>query len=345
MKTMSSVTCVTVLCALAGLAYGGASLNLQPQPTQPAEPAAAATDTTTAAAATDAAHINPKATFAFTNERFHDDPEILWPGFLNGLRGFEQFYNPVGNPLYFETPLNNTSARLLYIHHDFAEHSQLQGGHADIAAVQVRVALTERLGFIATKDGYSWLHTGALGDNEGWNSIAAGVKYAVIADKDEDFLLTPGVRVMFNSGKSTALQSGVTEFSPFISAAKGWDKFHLMGDFCVRLPTDDDRGNNIIQWDVHTDYEIFDGFAPMFELHGLHYLDNGTALPFKIGGLDYSNFGSANVGGSSVIWFGVGGRWKLTPQVSVGATYEHALTNENADLMKQRVTVDIELTW
>ncbi|MFA6045841.1 MAG: hypothetical protein WC718_12730 [Phycisphaerales bacterium] len=338
MKTCSSLSLAAVVCAFAGSAFAGVTLDLQPQAAP--EPAAAQPD-----AVPPSTLMSPTATFTFSKERLHDDPEILWPGFINGLRGFEHFYNPVGNPLYFETPLNNTSAKVLFLHHEFSDKSQLVGGQVNVVAVQARIALTERLGFIATKDGYSWLDTGALGKSEGWNSVAAGLKYAIIADKENDLVVTPGFRLMFNSGEGKILQSGTTEFSPFVSVAKGWDKFHVMGNFTARVPTDGNDGNDIIQWDLHADYEILDGLAPIVELHGLHYLDNGTRAPFSVGGLDYTNLGSADVSGSSVIWFGVGARWKLTPHLSLGSTYEHSLTNQNADIFEQRVTVDLELTW
>lgn len=38
-------------------------------------------------------------------------------GFLTGLRGFEDFHEPVGQPLYFESPFNDTGIRALYLKH------------------------------------------------------------------------------------------------------------------------------------------------------------------------------------------------------------------------------------
>lgn len=289
--------------------------------------------------------LNPKAKFLLSDKRFHDDPEVFWAGFLNGLRGFEQFYNPVGNPIYFETPFNNTGIRFLYLHHNFDDDSQLAGGDLNVYAVQARVALTERLGFIATKDGYSDLNAGALPADEGWNDIAAGLKYAFYVDRENDFVATLGARYQLGNGDAKVLQGGVQELSPFVSFAKGWDKFHLIGDVTDRLPLDNDKGNNVLQWDVHADYEVCSGVAPMIELHGLHYLDDGNRTGLAVGGADYSNLGSQFVSGSTVIWAGFGARFKLTPQLSLGATYEIPLTNPKADIFGDRVTVDLELTW
>ena len=286
-----------------------------------------------------------KGTFLLSDKRFHSDPEIGWKGLLSGLRGFENFYAPVGDPIYFESPFNDTELRALYLHHDISSKSQLQGGHVNIWALQARIALTERLGFIATKDGYSDLHTGILPDHEGWNDIAAGFKYVVYADKEHDAVGTIGFRFQGGNGDAKVLQGGSQEWSPFISVAKGWGNFHLIGGLTDRVPTDKDRGNNILQWDAHADYEVCKGIAPMVELHGLHYLSNGNALPLNVGGADYANLGSAHVSGSSVVWLGAGARVKLTPQMSIGAVFEQALTNEHADIFKDRVTVDLILSW
>lgn len=289
--------------------------------------------------------MSPKAEFLFSKDRIHDDPEIGWAGFLSGLRGFEHFYNPVGNPIYFETPFNNTGVRFLYLHHNFDDKSVLAGGDLNVYAAQARLALTERLAFIATKDGYSDLNSNALPKDEGWNDIAAGFKYAFYVDRDADFVATLGARYQMGNGDAKVLQGGVQELSPFVSFAKGWDKFHLIGNVTDRVPLDNDKGNNVFQWDLHADYEVFNGFAPMLELHGLHYLDDGNRTPLSIGGADYSNLGSQFVSGSTIIWLGVGGRFKFTPNVSLGATYEFPLTNRKADIFGDRLTVDIEFTW
>jgi hypothetical protein len=51
------------------------------------------------------------------------------------------------------------------------------------------------------------------------------------------------------------------------------------------------------------------------------------------------------VSGSSVIWFGLGGRLKFTPNLSLGGTFEYPLTNRKADIMGERVTIDFEVTF
>jgi hypothetical protein len=300
----------------------------------------------TAAPASEPA-ASPKR-YLFSSEPFHEDKEVFWKGFLTGLRGFENFADPIGNPLYFETPINATSARLLYLHHGFPDDSQLQGGDLNVAALQLRLAVTERLGIIATKDGYSWLNAGALPEEDGWNDFAVGFKYAFYADPEQDLLATAGCRFMFATGEDKVLQGNIGEASPFITAAKGFGNLQLMGNFTWRIPYDSSDGNDVIQWDVNIAYDWSDfipGFYPTLEFHGLHYVSDGDRLPFSVGGLDYAQLGSSDVNGSTVVWFGVGGRLKFTPNASLGATYEYPLTNRDADIMGDRVTVDLTLSW
>lgn len=305
----------------------------------------------TAAVGTTSSVQSENATFALSNKRFHNDEEY-WkgnPGFLNGLRGFEDFYEPVGQPLYFESPTNTSGVRLLFLHHEFSDDSQLAGGQVNVVAAQARLALTERLAFIATKDGYSWFDSGAVSDQNGWNQLAAGLKYVFYADRESNLLATAGARLMLVTGEESVLQSDTEELSPFISVAKGWGKFHAMASVTYRHPFDEDKGNKVLHWDLHADYEIapeqLPGFAPIVELHGVHYLSDAERFPFSVGGLDYTNLGSADVSGSSVVWAGVGARWKLTPHMSVGGVYEFALTDAEDDIMDQRVTLDFQLTW
>jgi len=329
------------------LAAGAVGLAAAQEPPPPVDPAPAAE--AAPAEVTPTSPISERATFALSDELMHGEPEVLWGGFLSGLRGFEHFYEPVGNPLYFESPFNTTQLRLLYLHHDFPNGSQIGGGDLNVYAAQIRVALTERLGFIATKDGYSDLNAGILPPAEGWNDFAIGAKYVLIADRENDFVLTGGLRWEWANGDQSVLQGDAQELSPFLSVAKGFDQLHLLGNVTGRIPLDSDRGNAVLQWDLHLDYEIapdvLPGFAPLVEIHGLHYLSDGEHLPLSIGGLDYTNLGSTDVGGSTVISGGVGMRWKLSPHASIGSIWEFPFTDADDDIMGNRVTVDLVLNW
>lgn len=262
-------------------------------------------------------------------------------GFLTGLQGWEKFHEPVGQPIYFESPFNDTGLRALYLKHDFSDGSTLQGVDVTIYALQARLALTERLAFIATKDGYSDLNSGII-DDTGWNDIAGGFKYVWIADKATDFVVTPGIRYEAENGTRGILQGGVDEFSPFVSFAKGFNDLHMLANVTLRVPTDMNDGNTVGHWDIHADYDLNPKsdfvVAPVAELHGVHYLDDG-ASGLDVGGLDYTNLGSSPED-SFVCWMGLGLRAEFAKKYEFGAVYEFALTDKDKDIMDKRITID-----
>lgn len=275
-----------------------------------------------------------------------DKPTQANDGFLTGLQGFEKFHEPLGQPLYFESPFNDTGLRALYLRHNFSDDSTLQGGNVTIYALQARLALTERLALIATKDGYSEFDSGIIQD-EGWNDLAAGLKYVLVADRESQFALTPGIRYQAKNGHLGTLQGGVDEVSPFVSVAKGVDNVHFLGNATLRLPLDGDDGNTVGHWDLHCDFDLNPKseavVSPLLEVHGVHYLDDGAST-LNVGGLDYTNLGS-QPDASFVAWAGIGARLEIIKKYELGLCYEFALTDADEDIMESRITVDFITRW
>lgn len=267
-------------------------------------------------------------------------------GFLTGLRGFEKFHEPIGQPIYFESPFNDSGLRALYLKHEFSDQSTLQGGSVTIYALQARLALSERWALIATKDGYSDFDSGILQD-EGWNDLAAGLKYVWLFDRAQEYVVTPGIRYQAENGHRGILQGGVDEWSPFISFAKGFGDAHLLGNATLRVPMDGDAGNTVGQWDLHFDYDVNPRsdavVAPTIEVHGVHYLDDGAST-LNVGGLDYTNLGSQPAE-SFVAWAGIGARVEFGTRFEFGAVYEFALTDPDDDIMDRRLTIDFLVRW
>ena len=81
------------------------------------------------------------------------------------------------------------------------------------------------------------------------------------------------------------------------------------------------------------------------KLHALHYLNNAEAVGLSVGGLDWSNIGAADVGGNSVFWGDLGFRWKLSPNMSLGASYGFPISNPSNSIFNQRLTVDVILRF
>lgn len=263
-------------------------------------------------------------------------------GFLYGEQHFKSKPRPLDSPLYFESPFVNTEVRPIFMVHELPEELPTGDAHVIVAAVQARVALTEQLQFIVTEDGVSFIDTEAFGKTEGWNDITAGLKYAFLADKDNNLMAAGGLRFQGNTGSRDVLQGATDELSGFLTVYKGLgDRTNMIADVNYRFPLDHHDGNQILSWDVHFDFEAATGLFPLFELHGLHYLTNGNRLPFNFGGLDYANIGSARVAGSHVFWATFGLRWQVIDQVSLGIGYSVPLEEaESSDIMESRFILD-----
>lgn len=270
----------------------------------------------------------------------------MWPGFLTGLPGYEDFVMPIGQFIYFEDPFITTDLRIFYVWHDIPNRSVLRGGQVQAVAAQIRVALTERLALIATKDGYSWVDSHITPSGDGWNDLAIGLKYAVYSNPEDQFLVSAGLRWEWNNGSTDAWQGGGShELSPFVAFAKGWDKWHFLATINGRIPTNRSNANASITWHMHLDYELTETFRPLIEVHGIHWLTNADRLPFGEDYLDVGSLGSASARGRDFFSAGIGFRWQAMDNVSIGLTYEVPLESPAAHLMQQRVTFNTTISF
>ncbi|MGB0745192.1 MAG: hypothetical protein ACPGSB_11770, partial [Opitutales bacterium] len=93
---------------------------------------------------------------------------------------------PLTGPYFHEDAFVTTDLRAWYLVHHFDNDTVgvLNNGDVTVAALQVRVAISESLQFVAYKDGYtSFDDAGAtVGDNDGMNDIGVGLKWAFIQD-------------------------------------------------------------------------------------------------------------------------------------------------------------------
>ena len=111
-----------------------------------------------------------------------------FPDFSCDRQGrFEGFTPPMTMPYYFEEPFvtSGVSAHLLW--HEFPNESAFQGGSVWVVAVQARIAITERLAFIATKDGLATFqpdpHFGRILAAYGGVFVAGSLAWGVVVDR------------------------------------------------------------------------------------------------------------------------------------------------------------------
>ncbi|MCB9851299.1 MAG: hypothetical protein H6817_11420 [Phycisphaerales bacterium] len=282
---------------------------------------------------------------AADDDAMMDSHDVVgWEGLIWGDPYFKDVPRPVSMPYYFEDPFINTDLRLVYVWHNIPEGSQLRGGEVQVWTAQIRLALTERLQFIATKDGYTRMHTGITPDNDGFNDFAIGLKYAFWVDHESNWIMSAGARWEWNNGDLGVLQGNQDEISPFVSFHKGWDKTNLIGAVNWRAPVNSHQGTHSLTWHLHMDYELCPNFFPLIELNGIHWLSNGDRLPLSVEYLDVGNLGSSRVSGRDFFSVGLGFRWKLCDYATLGTTWELPLESKNENIQDSRVTVNLRLS-
>jgi hypothetical protein len=292
---------------------------------------------------------------------------------------FAGFISPVSNPVNFEDPRPMTELRPIYAYHDIDEDflaPLLSGGHAHVAALQARVALSDRFALIATKDGYVWLQPdqtvpNVVDKDDGWANIAFGAKYAVYKDPDPEMpgMITVGLRYEMPSGEPAALQGSVFKdgtlrkqgngiLNGFVSGMWGMGDFHGIGYMGTRWALSG-TDSSFFDMSLHFDYRIWNLF-PLIEFNWVQGINGGnrlqpvaSALNTSINqeGFDFFNLGSPQSGGNGVVTGAAGLRWRILDSLVVidhpggvdfGVVYELPLTGRK-DIFGWRVTSDISI--
>lgn len=265
----------------------------------------------------------------------------------------KHYVPPVSNPILNETPFITTEARLVYMYQSISENAPLPGvlpggGNINLWALQLRVALTDRLGFIANKDGWADVNFNATSlDDDGFANLAFGFKYALISDIKEGTLVTAGLTYEAPTGRLKAgsfwLQGNGDGFiSPFITASDSINKFGVQAMVGAKFALDGDANTSWFNYSLHMDYEILPDFFPLVELNGFVPINDATATPFAFEGLDLVSIGGSEP--SSVVTFAAGGRYKIMNHLMAGIAYEFPLTDDE-DLLDWRLTADLVIYY
>jgi hypothetical protein len=247
---------------------------------------------------------------------------------------------PVTNPIFFEDAVIRSEIRPIFAHHRI-DDGFLGGGEAQLYAMQIRWAVTDRLAIIATQDGYLDVSNNAIGNPNGWMDLALGVKYAVIDNEPAQFILTPGLTFHVPTGEQDVFQGrGGGEFNPFVSVQKGFGDFHLSGNLGVRIPVVSNEQSTMLHYSLMADYYTCRWFIPFVTFNAWTVLDEGNNIGLTSEGYDVINFGSRGASGVTQGLLGVGFRSRILDQVDLGFAYEKAVI-QPVGLTDDRFTFDI----
>ena len=251
-----------------------------------------------------------------------------------------EMISPLSHFVNFEDPRIQSEIRPIFAHHEIDDDFITQGGNVQLYAVQARLALTEDLAFIATKDGFIDLNPKALPDQTGWADIDLGFKYAFYQDAVAGEIFTGGLRYSIPVGDDDVFQGqGDGLFNPFISGAIAVDDWNFMAATGFRIPFDSDD-SAFYDLDIHVDYE-FGQFYPFLELGVITVVSEGDRLPETSEGQDLFNFGSNNSQGETLVTLTGGGRYRITDDIDFGAGVQFPLTSgAGSNIIDYRVYSD-----
>lgn len=250
---------------------------------------------------------------------------------------FNDFISPMSNPVFFEDPRTLTEVRFIFLDHQLP--NALGGDHVQVYAAQARLALTENLSIIATKDGYVVSQSPVLDD--GFADVSAGLKYNIFKDYESQTIVSAGFTFEMPVGTERAIQgNGDGEFNLFLSAGTEiWEGAHWISGAGFRLPANRALENQVFYWSNHLDQELGDSGVYLFtEANWFHYMSGANAFPLPIGGGDLFNLG-APVGGENFVSGAFGVKLKPQDNVEIGVAYEVPYSSRK-DLMKDRINVN-----
>jgi len=277
---------------------------------------------------------------------------------------WDGFVKPIVTPFLFEDPFITTGVYPYFMFQEFPEGSIFRGGELYAAAVQARVALTDRLAFIATKDGFVRIEPdeGILADTKGFTDIALGLKYALLQMPEKNLIVSPSLRFDIPVGSSDTFSgNGDGVIIPAVSAAWSWEWLHLTGIFGGRIPFDGGKESSSIFESLQVNVPVTDWLSPFLVVTHMHWTGSGdgrrkvrlrggaevdldTAIAVQgsnnFEGYDLVNLGTKGIDGADMVTMAWGASVRLTDHVWLAAAYERPISDRR-DLMRQRMTSSI----
>jgi hypothetical protein len=293
---------------------------------------------------------------------------------LHGSLGegrYRRYVPPLANPLFNETPYITTEARPLYLRQNIPDDLVAGGpdGEIDLGALELRLALTERFGLIASKDGYADIDfERVLNDAEGFANFSIGFKYALVDRPQDETIVSFGVEYEPTSGKIE------TEPTPAVAALLGGqpkirlqgggdglidvfltgatvvnDAWGLQGNVGINTAIDSNEDASFLHYSAHVDYSLTERLFPIVELDGFtivrepdRFEDTVLDGLVDFDGVDLVSIGTGDKG--TVFTGTLGFRYRLNRNVIFGAGYQRPLT-EREDILEERYYVDAVISY
>lgn len=263
-------------------------------------------------------------------------------GLFQSDHEFDNFVGPVSNPVLSKDPRSNSYARLLFINNNVPSGHPLDG-NIQVYALQMNLALTERLSIIADKDGLAHISPRNGPSATGILNLAAGLKYTFYRDVENQTLAAVGFQYEIPSGGANVQQNhGSGSFAPFVAFGKEFgDRWHYLQTTGYYFPVRNSQGSSFLYNSFHIDKQLFGWFYPLAEVNWFWYTSGGNRLPPAFGeGDGLLNLGTRGQAGAHLVTAAFGAKAVLTKNYTLGVVFEVPLTSRN-DIINQRLTVEL----
>lgn len=266
-------------------------------------------------------------------------------GLFQSDDAFPGFIGPISNPVLSKDPRSLTEARFLFINNEIDPANPLGAGSFQAFGLEARVALTDRLTLIADKDGYLLFRPAvAAARADGWLNINAGLKYTLVRDVENQFLVDAGFMFEPPTGEAKVFQrpsDGI--FTAFVGGGKEfWGCSHLLGTVGYQFPVNSNLNSSFFYTSIHLDRQLFGWLYPLVEANWFHYTSGGNhGLPPALGEVDgLVNLGTSGVGGNDLVTTAVGLKAKINCHLETGAAWEVPVSNRH-DFINNRLTFEM----
>lgn len=236
---------------------------------------------------------------------------------------FDGFTGPFSNPVQFKDPRSLTEARGIFIAAWSDPAMPLGDTTAQVYALQLRAAVTERLQVFADKDGIVRLNPGVGASQTGLANLAAGAKYAFYRDPDTQSIASAVVQYEAPTGYANIFQNqGSGLLAGYIVMGQ-----EFAGDTHAIVQFGQNGAMNVqnagyFLTSAHIDRR-FGRLTPFYEANWFYYNQNGNFLPsLGIEGGGLLDLGAGQVMGLSYVTNAVGFKYDLSDSQELGLGYE-----------------------
>lgn len=286
---------------------------------------------------------------------------VLWCGRTTSSAGdnetFSRFIKPMTNPVYFDDARNETYIHVFHAHQRLPNKIKTTLGRVPLdgdlrlTALRINYAINERFSLVAAKDGYiNFNPDNTLEHEEGWGDIAAGAKYALLYQPENEFILSGKVLFELSQGSRDVYQgNGHGNVAPSLTFLKGLGNVQVCGTAGAVIPFSNHDESTMLYDSWHVSYNIMNRLFPLLELNHFWVVrqaerDELVARIARFEGGDVVNLGSnRGMENRHQVSVAAGMRIRCMKNLDMGFAYEVPVTDKNASLMKDRLNLDIVL--